>query len=303
MNRREFLIAGGALACAGCATGKASAAKEGRKARFRLGVAGWTYRPLKLDQAIENMVLNDIHYLCVKDFFLPYTASESEIKAFKARLLDSGIEPYGIGPHYMKTADELKVGFECAARYGVKTYVGVPMRNAADGSDAWNRMRSNMELVELASDLADEYRIDFAIHNHGSNPKRGGCPDLFPTAESIIKDVEGLSPRVGLCLDLAYSHADGYDCAELVRKHHRRLFDVHLRNPSQADNGSSGAIAYKGVIDMRRVFETLAEVGYDRVCGLELNGAFLKRDDHPGSNPNWIPLSMGYFRGLLDSLA
>jgi len=303
MNRREFLVSGGALAFAGCVTGEAPKAACGGRPRFKLGVAGYTYHTMKPEQAYENMVLNDIHYLCVKDFFLPYDATDAQAKAFKSMLADKGIEPYGIGPHYLKTADQLKQGFELCAKLGVRTYVGVPWRNAEDGSDTWSLLRSNLELVALASNLADEYRIEFAIHNHGLNPKCAGCPYMYPTAESIMRDIAGLSPRVGLCLDLAYSQADGFDPAELIRKYHDRLYDVHLRNPCLPDNGSSGAIAYKGVIDYARVFRALADVGYDRVCGLEMTGAFEKRADHPGSNPNWIPLSMGYFRGLMDAMA
>ena len=304
MNRREFLVSGGALACAGCMTanGMASASAGGRP-KFKLGVAGWTYHTLTPEQAYEDMVKNDIHYLCVKDYFLPFGATDAQVKDFKAKLADRGIEAYGVGPHYLKTADELKSGFELCAKLGVKTYIGVPWRNAADGTDTWNQLRSNLELLPLAARLADEYGIDFAIHNHGLDPKVGGCPFMYPTAESIMKDIAGLSPRVGLCLDIAYSQADGYDVAELIRRYRDRLFDVHLRNPSQPKNGSSGAIAYKGVIDLPKVFRALAEVGYDRVCGLELTGAFEKRADHPGSNPNWVPLSMGYFHGLMDAMA
>ncbi|MGN0834169.1 MAG: sugar phosphate isomerase/epimerase family protein [Kiritimatiellia bacterium] len=304
MNRRDFLLSGAALACAGCATDGVTAASPccGGKPKFKLGIAGWTYHTLKPEQAYADMVKNDIHYLCVKDFFLPYDATDAQIKSFKAMLADRDIEPYGVGPHYLKTADELKAGFELCAKLGVPTYVGVPWRNAADGTDTWNLLRSNLELVALASQLADEYKIEFAIHNHGANPKYSGCPYMYPTAESIMKDIAGLSPRVGLCLDLAYSYADGFDGAELIRKYHDRLFDVHLRNTSQPDNGSSGDIAYRGTIDYRRVFRALVDVGYDRVCGLELVGAFEKRNDYPkNANPNWVPLSMGYFRGLMDA--
>ena len=303
MNRRDFLLSGAALACAGCMTDRAAqAAPRGGKPKFRLGVAGWTYHTLKPDEALADMEKNDIHYLCVKDFFLPFGATDAQVRDFRAKLADRGVEAYGVGPHYLKTADELKSGFELSAKLGVKTYVGVPWRNAADGTDTWSLLRSNLDLVALASKLADEYKIDFAIHNPGTNPKFGGCPFMYPTAESIMKDIAGLSPRVGLCLDLAYSHADGFDGAELIRKYHDRLFDVHLRNPSQANNGSSGAIAYKGTIDYRRVFRALADVGYDRFCGLELTGAFEKRSDHPNSNPNWVPLSMGYFHGLMHAM-
>ena len=54
---------------------------------------------------------------------------------------------------------------------------------------------------------------------------------------------------------------------------------------------ADGGLRYSG-----DVVKALADVGYEGACGIELANAFPK-------NPEWIPASVGYFRGLMDAVA
>ena len=88
-----------------------------------------------------------------------------------------------------------------------------------------------------------------------------------------------------------------------LRRNAARVFDVHLRNVAVAGNGSSGAAADAGLIDYVRVFRALKDIGFSRVCGLELANAYCKPSDiNPGADPSWVPRSIGYFRGLADAV-
>ena len=52
-----------------------------------------------------------------------------------------------------------------------------------------------------------------------------------------------------------------------------------------------------------RVFRALKDIGYSRVCGLELANAYGEQNaDNPGADPSWVPRSLGYFRGLADAV-
>jgi sugar phosphate isomerase/epimerase len=155
-------------------------------------------------------------------------------------------------------------------------------------------------MCEVCSGLAAQYNIKFAIHNHGANPKTGN-PDLYPTVVSTYKYIKDLDPRMGFCMDIAYTHADGLDVAEVVRTYHKRIFDGHIRNINPGNNGSAGVSAPNGVIAYRPIFEALRDVGYDGCLGLELANAFGKYQGIQG-DPLWIPESLGYFRAMIDSL-
>ena len=298
MNRRALLkslAAGGALAAlGGCATDTCATGAGRRTAmkRVNVGFAGYTFNKFKPAEVIERVRRSGALGLCVKDSFVGPKATVAEIAERKRMLADAGITAYAAGPIYIGNADELKRRFDYAAALDVPTLVGVPFRPGADGSVAWGHQRSSRELCELASRLADEYRIDFAIHNHGKDPKYG-VPTLYPTPEATFAMIADLSPRMGLCMDIAYTYSDGFDPAEEIRKYAARLYDVHLRNLSDPKNGSSGIAGSLGVIDYLPIMCALKAVGYARWCGIELANAF-----GPDGDPDWLADSVGYFKAL-----
>ena len=294
-DRRSFLgTAMGALALAaagGCATAGSSAAGGTRRAP-RVGFAGYTFNKFKPEEVVDRVKRSGALGLCIKDSFVGPKATAAELADRKRMLADAGIVAYGAGPAYIGDADEMKRRFDYAAALGVPTLVGVPIRPGADGSVKWGHQRSSRELCVLASRLADEYKIDFAIHNHGSDPKTG-VPTLYPTPESTYAMIRDLGPRMGLCMDIAYTFADGFEPAAEIRKYADRLFDVHLRNISDPKNGSSGTAGSRGAIDYLPVMRALADVGYSRWCGIELANAFGKDGD-----PDWLADSVGYFKAM-----
>ena len=311
MNRLEFIRGGavlGAIAAAGCATDKAAsccgcaAPSKGRgKCPFRLGVAGYTFHKFSLDETLAMLRTYDVGELCAKDFHYPMTATPAELKELVKKTSDSGVHLYGAGPITTKTEDDAKRAFEYCATLGVPTVVGVPAE-VFDASLGWKGIRSSRKMCEVCAKLADEYKMNFAIHNHGANPKTGN-PNLYPTVEDTAKIISDLSPRIGFCVDIAYTYADGFDPSEILRRHAARVFDIHLRNVAVGDNGSSGAAADHGLIDYVRILRTLKEIGYTGVCGLELANAYGKpNEENPGADPSWIPRSIGYFRGLMDAI-
>ena len=311
MNRLDFIRGGavlGALAAAGCATDKAASccgcaapAKGRGKCPFRLGVAGYTFNKFSLDETLAMLKTFNVGELCAKDFHYPMKATPAELKELVKKSTDFGVHLYGAGPITTKTEDDAKRAFDYCAALGVPTIVGEPAE-VFDESLGWKGVRSSRKMCEVCAKLADEYKINFAIHNHGANPKTGN-PNLYPTVEATAKIVSDLSPRIGFCVDIAYTHADGFDPSEILRRHAARVFDVHLRNVAVGDNGSSGAAADHGLIDYVRILRTLKEIGYTGVCGLELANAYLKPNDmNPGADPSWIPRSLGYFRGVMDAI-
>ena len=262
---------------------------------FRLGMAGYTYHKFSLDETLAALERFDVHDLCVKDFHLPLTAKPEEITAFRKKCADHGVTPYGVGPIYMQTEDEAKRAFDYAAALGVPVVVGVPWKPAADGGKGWKQRRQSPELCAKVAELCAQYDLKFAIHNHGRNPATG-APELFGAPVDTWNVVKDLDRRMGLCMDIAYTFADGFDPAAEIRAYASRLFDCHFRNISDPTNGSSGTDSANGKIDYFRVVKALADIGYEGACGIELANAFPK-------NPEWIPASVGYFRALMDAVA
>ena len=284
MTRREFLLAGGAAVLAGCRCPFCGGAK------FNLAMAGYTLNSFKTDAALDFCERHGFRYLCVKSSHLPFDSTAAQIAEFRRKCDDHGVTPYGVGPIEMHTADEAKRYFDYAAAIGVDLIVGVPgVKMDAKG----RRCRSDRGLCEECSELTDQYRIRFAIHNHGRNPKTGN-PALYPAVPEIDAMIRDLSPRMGFCVDWAYTFADGLDCQEVVRTYRDRIFDGHIRCLSDVKNGSAGINPSRRVFDYDGIFAALREIGYDGCLGLELANAFPK-------NPEWIDESRDYFEGLLSA--
>lgn len=262
--------------------------------KFNLAMAGYTYNKFTLDQTLKDLERFDVHYLCVKNFHLPFGATPAQMAEFRRKCADHGVTPYGVGPIYMTTPEEAKKYFDYAAALGVGVLVGVPgEKREVNGKMT---QASSRRMCEVCADLAAKYRIKFAIHNHGANPKTGN-PDLYPTVVSTYEYIKDLNEYMGFCMDIAYTYADGFDVAEVIRTYHRRIFDGHIRNIDPGNNGSAGVAGPNGVISYRRIFEALRDVGYTGCLGLELANAFWKDGD-----PLWVPESLGYFRAMVDSL-
>lgn len=288
MNRREFLSAG-LCGAAAFAFGGSSALPAAKKTKFKLAMAGYTLNRFKLDKALEICRDNDIRYLCVKDFHLPFKSTAAQMAAFRKKCSDFRVIPYAVGPIYMYNAAEARRYFDYAAALGVDMIVGVPGK--LTGPNKWTDCNGDRALCEKCSELADEYKIRYAIHNHGRNPKTGN-PKLFPAVPENYEMISDLSPRMGLCVDWAYTFADSIDCRSVCLKYRSRIFDGHIRCLSDRKNGSAGVNPAGRVFDYDSIFEALREISYDGCLGLELANAFPK-------NPQWIAESYEYFRGLM----
>ena len=70
--------------------------------KFKVGMAGYSFaRVAGLDKALETMQRVDVHYLCIKDFHLPFTSTDEQIAEFHAKLKAKGVTGYAVGPIYM----------------------------------------------------------------------------------------------------------------------------------------------------------------------------------------------------------
>lgn len=155
--------------------------------KFKVGMAGYTFVNFDLDKTLQTLEKCDVHYLCIKDFHLPFNSTDQQIADFHEKLKSKGVTGYAVGPIYMKTEQEIDNAFEYAKRVGVKLIVGVP----------------NYDLLPYLDKKVKEYDFNYAIHLHG--------PDmpLYPDADDVWENVKDLDPRIGMCLDIGHDRRNG----------------------------------------------------------------------------------------------
>jgi inosose dehydratase len=240
--------------------------------KFKVGMAGYTFVKFDLDKTLETLKNTDVHYLCIKDFHLPFKSTDEEIAAFHAKLKASNVTGYAVGPIYMKTQEEVDRAFAYAKRVGVKLVVGVP----------------NYELLPYVDKKVKEYDFKYAIHLHG--------PDMpmYPDADDVWNNVKDLDPRIGMCLDIGHDTRNGKDPVADLKKYHTRVFDIHIKDVTGPTKQGYSLEIGRGVIDFPAFVKMLREVGYSGVCSLE--------HEKDMTNPFMgIAESIGYFRGVIES--
>lgn len=265
-----FLLATAGLAKAGLTEFiKPKAAKAVNP--FHLGMAGFTFVKFDLETTLKTLKRLDIHYLCIKDFHLPYDCTDEQIKELHDKCASYDVTGYAVGPINMKTEAEVDHAFEYARRVGVKTMVGVP----------------TYDLLPYVDKKVKEYDFHYAIHLHG--------PDLpvFPDAKDVWEHTKDLDPRIGICLDIGHDMRSGHDPVADLKKYHTRVFDMHIKDVTDSSRAGRSIEIGRGKIDFPALVRMMREVNYTGMCSLE----YEKDRDDPFLG---IAESIGYFKAVSD---
>jgi inosose dehydratase len=240
---------------------------------FKFGIAGWTFVKFKLEPALEMMEKVDMHYLCIKNFHLPYDSTPEQITAFHDKLKAKGVTGYAVGPISIKSEAEADQAFEYCKHVGVNLLIGVPEHR----------------LLPYIDKKVKEYGFHFAIHNHGYGD------ELYPTIESIYLKVADLDPRIGICHDIGYSMLMEVDPAAATLKYGDRIFDIHIKDVTKASAEGKDCELGRGIIDFAAFIKALRTIKYKGMCSLE----FEKDDTDPLVG---IAECVGYFKGVWDTV-
>ena len=252
--------------------GKTIPAKVKRaKNPFQLGMAGYSFVNFDLETTLKTLKSLEVHYLCIKDFHLPFNATDEQIKAFHDKCAAYDVTGYGVGPIYMKSEAEVNDGFEYAKRVGVKLIVGVP----------------NYELLPYVDKKVKEYGFHYAIHLHGPDI------DIYPDAKDVWEHTKDLDSRIGMCLDIGHNWRNGRDPVADLKQYHTRVFDMHIKDINFATKEGRGLEIGRGIIDFPALVRMMRKVNYTGKCSLEHEKDM--KDPFIG-----IAESIGYFKAVCD---
>lgn len=241
--------------------------------KLTLGLASYTLRKYTVQQLINICKRLDIKEVALKDFHLPLTATDEEIKNTISKLKTEGINVYGGGVIYMKTEAEVKNAFRYAQAAGMQMIIGVP----------------NHELLPIVERYVKETNIRLAIHNHGPGDK------VYPTPLSVYEKIEKLDSRIGLCMDIGHVVRLGMDPIDSLKKYGHRMFDMHMKDVDGITEKNKPVQIGRGVINILKVMKTLKNSNYKGVVSIEY--------EHDADNAeSGLSESLGYVRGVLDMM-
>ena len=96
-------------------------------------------------------------------------------------------------------------------------------------------------------------------------------------------------PRLGLCVDTGHFHSAGVDAVAFIRRHARRLYNVHLKD----HKGKVSVGIGRGEVNLAAIVAVLREVGYAGGLTVELEV------EDPENLPRYTQEAYVYLSGLL----
>jgi sugar phosphate isomerase/epimerase len=278
ISRRNFVRSGALIAAASALPGVRPAFASLSQAvtgepPVRLGLASYTFRNFTRAQMIGYMKQINVTGLNAKDVkdHLPM-APDEEAKAL-ADYAANGIHLHAAGAIYFPKDedDDIRAKFEYCKRAGIKVIV------------AGDPTPKTLPRIER---FVKEYDIRIAIHNHGPEDK------LWPSPLDILKDIKGLDPRIGCCIDVGHTARAGTDVIEAIHAAGPRLYNVHMKDLTDFNSKESQVAVGEGIMPIRGIFAALIKMKYAGWVDLEYE---VHGDDPmPG-----VISSFAYMRGVL----
>ena len=131
-----------------------------------------------------------------------------------------GVDLYAF--NYSMTDDftdaEMEQGFRMARALGAKVMTS----------------SSNVSTSKRIDAFAQKYRMRVGLHNHSNNSN----PNEISTPESFTRAMEGRSPHIVINLDIGHFTAANWDALDFLRKHHRRVVALHIKD-RRRDQGAN----------------------------------------------------------------
>jgi sugar phosphate isomerase/epimerase len=278
-SRRTFLASAAATTAVSCLPAAAFAVpvEAAKPSPIRLGMCSYTFRSFtraQLIAALKDLRITTVNLKDVKDH-LPSTSVEAE-QAALADYAAAGIRPTACGTVYFTKDedDDIRAKFEYAKLAGVKVIV------------AGDPAPTTLPRIEK---FVKEYDIRIAIHNHGPEDK------VWPSPLTVLEAVKNMDPRIGCCMDVGHTMRSGTDVVEAIRKVGPRLFDMHVKDLAQKDAKESQVAVGQGIMPVREIFRTLADIHYAGYVDLEY-------EIHGDAPMPGVIESIAYMRGVLNGM-
>lgn len=275
-SRRGFVkaaVAGAAGAAFGLPGVAAASPFSTRAAEgLKLGVASYSLRQFPRAEAIEMVKALRTPYINIKSVHLDYDLTPAELAAGRAEFEAAGLQIVGGGT--------ITFGEDTDA--GVRKYfdyargAGMPvMVSTADPA-----------ILPRIEKFAKEYDIKVAIHNHGPEDRH------YPSPYDVLKHIDGMDPRMGLCIDIGHTVRTGVDLVKAVADAGPRLHDMHAKDLRDLSDRDSQVIVGEGNIPFGDLFRQLLAMNYQGHVNLEYE--IDARDPLPG-----MKQSFAHMRGVL----
>ena len=227
----------------------------------QLGLQTWTCRNMTFDQVVDFAVRHHLKYLEFIAAHLNPNAPPAENLRKKAILDQHGLVAYSLRQSHL-------------ARQGIQS--PAVRVCAPDGHQAHHRRAEGSGPVGQSGRAGEGDDIKLAIHNHGKGS------DLDADPANVRRILAARDPRIGVCLDIGWVTAAGFDAAKVFREYGNRVFDMHFKDKkSEVVDGKTqwvDTLPGEGDANLAGVFAEIRRTGWSGVMAVETDSKAFAAD-------------------------
>jgi len=228
----------------------------------QVAIQTWTLRNLNFDQVVEFAQRHGIKDLQLIPNHLDYKKeTQEQWAAKKARLEAAGLRAYtyGVAGTSMDKEENRKL-FDFAKFMGMKLLVVEP---------------GDFRIWDNLEQLAKEYDIKVAVHNHG-------LKSLYGNPAIVRQVVLNRDAHLGVCMDVGWITSANFDAAQVYKEYKGRVFDIHLKDKkiqktAKGDDVANDTHIGEGDANYKGLFKALRESGYSGRIAIETDSADFAR--------------------------
>lgn len=179
-------------------------------------------------------------------------ADEESVQRVIDACRENGVDIVAIGAGWFKRSPPTPRQIMEFAHKAGASVIGVQFRSEM----MWDGIRE-------AEELAEEFDVKLAIHNHGGKHWLGN-PEIL---QYIFAKT---GPRVGLLLDTAWMLDAGGDPLKAARQFGERLYGLHLKDfLFKPNRDHEERVLGEGNLDLKALFDTLTDIGFAGTISIE----------------------------------
>jgi sugar phosphate isomerase/epimerase len=230
---------------------------------LKLGMQTWTLRNLTFEQSVEFCAKHHIKYLQLIPNHLNVSASRDVWQKQKDLIEKNGLIAYTFGVAGTSTNHvENKKLFECAKFFGMKLIVVEP---------------ADFQIFDDLEQLAKEYDIKVAIHNHGITSMYGNPL----VVRNVLKHRDA---HIGVCMDAGWIASSRMDPSKVFKEYNGRVYDIHLKDKKveSTPKGDTSHDTFLGEGDAKlaALLKTVREAKWDGVLAIETDNDLKDPTEH-----------------------
>ena len=227
----------------------------------QLGLQSWTCRNMTFDQVVDFAVKHHLKYLELIGAHLDPNGTKEETLRKKKVLDEHGLTAYSFGVNRPGLDVAANRGmFEFAKLMGMKVIAVEPQEMAA-----WDNLDA----------LVKEYDIKLAIHNHGTG-------SVYGDPATVKKVLAAHDRRIGVCLDVGWVTAAGFDAAAIFRDYGDRVYDMHFKDKTfETVDGKTVPVDTeigRGKANYEGLFAEIKKSGWSGVMAIETDSKAFAED-------------------------